>query len=121
MSQSKRMSLIEACVNTGIGLVTAFAVNGALMYLTGVSATATQNALIVAGHTVVSVVRSYLVRRYFNKKDTKDTDGRAHTPPASGVGQVGHAQYAQPSSVTGKGVSGCAQCALRIRFDEEAG
>lgn len=108
-------------MNTGIGLVFAFAVNAALMYATGVTASMSQNAAIVFGHTVVSVVRSYLVRRYFNRKDTKDTDGHAHTPPASGVGQVGHAQHAQPSSVTGKGVSGCAQCALRIRFDEEAG
>lgn len=63
------MSLIEACVNTGIGLVFAFAVNAVLMHATGVSATVTQNAAIVLGHTVVSVLRSYLVRRYFNRRE----------------------------------------------------
>lgn len=66
MSQSKRMSLVEAITNTLVGLALAFAVNAALMYWAGVTATAMQNFLIVAGHTVVSVLRSYLLRRLFN-------------------------------------------------------
>lgn len=66
MSQSKMMSLVEAIANTFVGLALAFAVNAALMHWTGVTATAMQNFLIVAGHTVVSVLRSYLLRRLFN-------------------------------------------------------
>ena len=66
MSQSKMMSLVEAITNTLVGLALAFAVNAALMHWTGVTATAMQNFLIVAGHTVVSVLRSYLLRRLFN-------------------------------------------------------
>lgn len=66
MSQSKLMSLVEAITNTLVGLALAFAVNAALMYWTGVTATAMQNFLIVAGHTVVSVLRSYVIRRMFN-------------------------------------------------------
>lgn len=68
MSQSKAMSLVEAITNTLVGLALAFAVNAALMHWTGVTATAMQNFLIVAGHTVVSVLRSYLIRRVFNSE-----------------------------------------------------
>lgn len=66
MSQSKAMSFVEAITNTLVGLALAFAVNAALMHWTGVTATAMQNALIVVGHTVVSVLRSYFIRRFFN-------------------------------------------------------
>lgn len=66
MSQSKAMSFVEAVTNTFVGLALAFAVNAALMHWTGVTATAMQNFLIVAGHTVVSVLRSYVIRRMFN-------------------------------------------------------
>lgn len=66
MGQSKMMSLVEAATNTAFGLVLALLVNALLMSATGVHATMTQNALIVAGHTVVSVLRSYMVRRLFN-------------------------------------------------------
>jgi hypothetical protein len=60
------MSFVEAITNTLVGLALAFAVNAALMHWTGVTATAMQNFLIVAGHTVVSVLRSYVIRRMFN-------------------------------------------------------
>ena len=64
--QSKKMSFVEALTNTLVGLLLAFVVNAVLMYWTGVTATWQQNALIVAGHTIVSVVRGYMVRRLFN-------------------------------------------------------
>ena len=66
MNQTKLMSFVEAITNTLVGLALAFAVNAALMHWTGVTATAMQNFLIVAGHTVLSVLRSYLLRRLFN-------------------------------------------------------
>ncbi len=66
--QSKLGSFIEALANTLIGLVLAFVVNMLLMGAAGVSATAKQNLLIVGGHTIVSVIRSYVVRRFFNKR-----------------------------------------------------
>jgi len=66
VTQSKSMSLLEAVTNTVVGLFLAFMVNAALMHWTGVTASPMQNLLIVSGHTVVSVVRSYLLRRLFN-------------------------------------------------------
>ena len=58
--------MVEAVTNTVVGLFLAFMVNAALMHWTGVTASAMQNLLIVGGHTVVSVVRSYVLRRLFN-------------------------------------------------------
>lgn len=66
--QTKIQSLVEAVTNTLSGLVLAFVVNMLLMGAVGVSATAKQNLLIVGGHTIVSVIRSYVVRRFFNKR-----------------------------------------------------
>lgn len=66
MTQSKLMLLTEAVTNTVVGLFLAFMVNAALMHWTGVMASPMQNLLIVSGHTVVSVVRSYVLRRLFN-------------------------------------------------------
>lgn len=66
MGQSKMMSLVEAATNTGLGLVIAVIVNAVMMSATGVPATLTQNIVISFGHTVVSVLRSYVVRRLFN-------------------------------------------------------
>ena len=66
--QTKIQSLVEAVTNTLFGLVLAFVVNMLLMGAAGVSATAKQNLLIVGGHTIVSVIRSYVVRRFFNKR-----------------------------------------------------
>lgn len=66
--QTKIQSLVEAVTNTLSGLVLAFVVNMLLMGAAGVSATAKQNLLIVGGHTIVSVIRSYVVRRFFDKR-----------------------------------------------------
>lgn len=66
MSQSKRMSLVEALTSTLVGLLLAFVVNVFMMHLTGVQASAARNLVIVAGHTVVSMVRQYALRRFFN-------------------------------------------------------
>ena len=59
---------MEAVANTLSGLILAFIVNMLLMGVAGVTASPGQNAVIVIGHTIVSVVRTYIVRRYFNKR-----------------------------------------------------
>ena len=66
--QTKIQSLVEAVANTLSGLVIAFIVNMLLMGAAGVTATPKQNLLIVGGHTIVSAIRSYVVRRFFNKR-----------------------------------------------------
>ena len=69
--QTKLASFVEACTNTLVGLALAFLINAFLMAATGVHATAAQNAIIVLGHTVVSVIRGYVVRRVFNAERWK--------------------------------------------------
>lgn len=64
--QTKLGSFIEALANTLIGLVFAFAAQGVMFALSGIQATAQQNLIVVIGMTVVSVVRSYIIRRIFN-------------------------------------------------------
>ena len=66
--QTKIQSFVEAVANTLSGLVLAFIVNMLLMGAAGVTVTPKQNLLIVGGHTIVSVIRSYVVRRFFNKR-----------------------------------------------------
>lgn len=64
--QTKLGSFVEAVVNTLVGLIFAFAAQSAMFALSGIQATAQQNLIVVIGMTVVSVVRSYVIRRVFN-------------------------------------------------------
>lgn len=69
--QTKLESLKESCVNVLIGYVIAISSQIIIFPLVGVSATFSQNLEIGVYFTIVSLLRSYLVRRYFNKKETK--------------------------------------------------
>lgn len=66
MKQTKVMSLVEVLTNTAIGFCIAFVANAAFMKLVGVEASAAQNFALTVLMTVVSIVRSYTVRRVFN-------------------------------------------------------
>lgn len=68
MIQTPWESFVEALTNTFWGFVTAFAVNIVAMWSAGVAFTLWQNVWIVTVHTVVSVVRNYIVRRRFNRR-----------------------------------------------------
>lgn len=64
--QSKLGSFVEALVNTLLGIILALVAQSAMFALTGIQATAQQNLMVVLGMTVISMIRSYLVRRFFN-------------------------------------------------------
>ena len=67
MSQSKRGSLIEVLINTAIGFSINFTANLLILPLFGfTSLTLEKNFYIGLAFTVVSVARSYVVRRWFN-------------------------------------------------------
>lgn len=68
MNQSKLGSLIEAVINTAIGFVVSFAAWPVAAWMTGISYTAGQHWAVVAFFTVVSVARSYVIRRWFNAR-----------------------------------------------------
>jgi hypothetical protein len=65
MMQSRFMSMVESWGNVAIGFWINFALNLAVLPLFGLSVTATQSLGIGAVFTVVSVIRSYYVRRGF--------------------------------------------------------
>lgn len=66
MSQSRRMSLAEAFVNVAVGYLVALAAQLAVFPLFGVRIALSDNLLIGAVFTVVSILRSYALRRLFN-------------------------------------------------------
>ena len=67
MSQSKKGSLIEALINTAIGFSINFTANLIILPLFGFdSLTVETNFYIGIAYTIISVIRSYVIRRWFN-------------------------------------------------------
>lgn len=67
MSQSRRMSMVETLAGVAIGFAVSVALSHIIYPLFGHSFTLAQNMGITVIFTVVSIVRSYLVRRAFNR------------------------------------------------------
>jgi hypothetical protein len=65
MKQSRLMSLVESLVNVLVGYGVAVATQMAVFPLFGLAVTLTENLLIGLIFTVVSIVRSYALRRGF--------------------------------------------------------
>lgn len=65
--QSKGHSLLEAVLNTSIGYVIAILTQVAVFPLFGIHIPLEQDLLIGLIFTVVSLVRSYALRRLFNR------------------------------------------------------
>lgn len=67
MSQSRTMSAVESVANVAVGYGIAVATQAAVFPLFGIHATAADHLAIGAIFTVVSLARSYLLRRVFNR------------------------------------------------------
>ncbi len=68
MSQSKRASWVEAFTNTGVGLVLSLLLQVFIVpFITGYRTSLTADFIVVALFTVASVLRGYLLRRFFNR------------------------------------------------------
>ncbi len=66
--QSKLDSLSEAIFNTFIGFVIAFISQLVFFPIVGIEVTLAQNFILTVLFTLVSIIRGYIIRRYFNKK-----------------------------------------------------
>lgn len=66
MSQSRGMSFVEAVTNTFIGFCIALATQYLAYWLLDMHAETWQHATLVSIFTAVSVLRQYVVRRWFN-------------------------------------------------------
>ena len=69
--QTKKQSLIEAIANVLIGYIVAVISNAAILPLFGVNLAFSDSMLIAVWFTVISLIRGYAVRRWFNKKGLK--------------------------------------------------
>ncbi len=67
-AQTKLASFVEAVVNTGVGLLVAFVAQALICWFYSIPLSATDNAIIVGWMTVISVVRSYIIRRAWNSE-----------------------------------------------------
>ena len=68
MNQTRICSLIEACINVLIGFAINFCANMLILPLIGFHITASQNLFIGVLYTIISVARSYVIRRWFNAR-----------------------------------------------------
>lgn len=66
MSQTRAQSFVEAIANTALGLVVSMAAVQWILPIFGVRMTLAENAIATAVMTVVSVIRAYGLRRFFN-------------------------------------------------------
>jgi len=66
--QTRRGSFIEACLGTAVGFVISLLLSIAVYPAFGHAFSLAQNVWITLIFTVASVVRSYVVRRWFNAR-----------------------------------------------------
>ena len=66
--QSRLTSLLESLTNVAIGMVVSFFGQIAVSYWYNLPLNFVQNTQIVLFFTVLSVVRSYVIRRWYNRR-----------------------------------------------------
>lgn len=71
MSQTRKESAIEAVVNILVGYTVNIMANFAIFPLFGWEITLEQNLLMGVFYTVVSFIRSYALRRFYNWRHRK--------------------------------------------------
>lgn len=76
MGQSKRASWVEACANVAIGAGVSLVAQLVLFPLYGIHIPLSTDLWLLGWFTVVSLIRSYVLRRVFNKATMK----AAHAP-----------------------------------------
>lgn len=68
MSQTKVGSLIESLINVMIGYIVALASQLVIFPFFNIHLNFGENMAIGAWFTIISIVRSYIIRRWFNSK-----------------------------------------------------
>ena len=67
MKQSKKHSALESITNVVIGLIMSIVTQIILYPILGIPVTFSQNLIITAVFFVISFIRGYAIRRFFNK------------------------------------------------------
>lgn len=71
--QTKKLSFYEAISNTGVGFIISLSATFVIFPLVGVPTTPGQNVLVTVCYTVISIIRNYVVRRWFNEIEETTT------------------------------------------------
>jgi putative Mn2+ efflux pump MntP len=66
--QSKKQSFIESLTNTGVGFAISLMATFIVLPLFNIKSSIPQNIGITLCFTLISIIRGYIIRRYFNKK-----------------------------------------------------
>ncbi len=77
--QSRRASLLEAGANVLVGYLVAVLAQQLVFPLFGIDTTLAEDSAIAAAFTAVSLARSYLLRRVFERIGTGRTSRHAHS------------------------------------------
>ena len=67
MGQTKTKSFLESVVNTLIGMIITMLVSPAIYWMCGVKMHYSQMIVATVLFTLISIIRNYLIRRWFNK------------------------------------------------------
>lgn len=66
--QTKTHSILESVTNTAIGLLTTLVFSPIIYSMIGMEYTYSQLGMATILFTILSIIRGYIVRRFFNKK-----------------------------------------------------
>ena len=69
--QTKRQSLIETLTSITIGIIIGIVLNLTILPIFGYPVSLSDSLWISVIFTVVSIIRSYIIRRWFNSKEEK--------------------------------------------------
>lgn len=72
MSQSKKKSLLESVVNTLLGFAITFICSPFIYWLCNVKVNYVDITWLTLAFTVLSILRNYVIRRFFNKQEKKE-------------------------------------------------
>ena len=67
--QSKRESMIESLTSTTIGIIIGIVLNLTILPIFGYPVSWSDSLWISVIFTIVSIIRSYIIRRWFNYKE----------------------------------------------------
>ncbi len=67
-TQSKKQSFLESMSSTGIGFIVSLVSTFIVFPMVGIESNFKVNLQVTLYFTIISILRGYLVRRFFNKK-----------------------------------------------------
>ena len=67
--QTKRQSLVESLTSTTIGIIIGIVLNLTILPIFGYPVSLSDSLWISVIFTVISIIRSYIIRRWFNSKE----------------------------------------------------